>query len=362
MAPTLANTSPASRFRIEQWIPYMEREGCEFTYASFEDEDMHDVIYTKGNYLRKTQAVVRCLTRRLRLLTAVGAYDAVFLFEEASRLGPAVVERIVNWMHIPIIYDFCDPIWMPYRSPTNKYLSYLKCFGKTASICKMACHVIVGNRYLAEYVRRFNANVTIVPLTIDTAAYVPRGFVESGDSDPPVIGWIGSHSTVWHLEQFGPVLQKLIRTKRFRLKVVGAADFALPGVEVQTRPWEAANEAAVIREFDIGIMPLPDDPWVRLRTHMKVRQYMGLGVPCVASPVGVIPELVEDGMNGFLAATEEEWIEKLSRLIDDRELRRGLGAAGRKTIEARCSAEQWAPKVLEIIRGSVAGRAGQERR
>lgn len=351
MAPSLANTSPASRFRIEQWMPYMEREGVSFTYAAFEDEEMHHIIYTEGNHFRKARSVLRCLLKRFALLREIKNQDAVFLFEEAARVGPAIIERIIDRLGIPIIYDFCDPIWMPYKSPTNSYLSYLKCFGKTATICKLSDRVIVGNRYLAEYARQFNPNVTVVPLTIDTCIYTEKNWQGSRGSTP-VIGWIGSHSTIWHLERSGHMLQKLRATRRFRLRVVGAANCSVPGIEVETRPWKAATEVSEIKQFDVGIMPLPDDPWVRLRTHMKVRQYMGVGIPCVASPVGVITELIEDGVNGFLASTETEWIEKLSRLIDDPELRHRLGAAARKTIDEHCSAERWAPKVLEIIRSA----------
>jgi glycosyltransferase involved in cell wall biosynthesis len=343
-------------------MPYMEQEGVEFTYASFEDEELHRIIYTHGNYLRKAKSVLRASLKRLGLLTEVKNYDVVFLFEEASRLGPAFIERLITRIGVPIVYDFCDPIWMPYKSPTNKYLSYLKCFGKTATICKLSSHVLAGNKYVADYARQFNSRVTIVPLTIDTVAYTEKTCEVPRDAEPPVIGWSGSHSTVWHLDGFRDVLQKLRAKRPYKLRVVGTASYQLDGVDVLARPWRAETEVADLKEFDIGMMPLPDDPWVRLRTQLKVRQYMGLGIPCVASAVGIIPELIQDGVNGSLASTEAEWIDKLSRLIDDPELRRRLGAAGRKTIEERYSAKLWAPRVLEIMRSvsriSSTGSAG----
>ncbi len=340
-------------------MPYMEREGVEFTYASFEDGELRRIVYMHGNYLKKAKSVLRAFLKRLGLCTEVKNYDVVFLFEEASRLGPAFIERLITWIGIPIVYDFCDPIWMPYRSPTNKYWSYLKCFGKTATICKLSAHVLVGNKYLADYARQFNSRVTIVPLTIDTASYTEKTWEEPRDAEPPVIGWSGSHSTVWHLDGFRAVLQKLRAKRPYKLRVVGTASYQLDGVDVQACPWRAETEVADLKEFDIGIMPLPGDPWVRLRTHLKVRQYMGLGIPCVASPVGIIPELIQDGVNGFLASTEAEWIDKLSRLIDDPGLRRRLGPAGRETIEEQYSAEVWAPKVLGILR-SVVGDGGRD--
>src|SRR5262249_21634677 len=104
-------------------------------------------------------------------------------------------------------------------------------------------------------------------------------------------------------------------------------------------------------------MPLPNDPWTRLRSHLKVRQYMGLGIPCVGSPVGIMGELIDDGKNGFLAHDEDEWVAKLTRLLDDAALRRKIGAAGRATIVERYSASLWAPRVLEILREAAHCRA-----
>jgi glycosyltransferase involved in cell wall biosynthesis len=97
-------------------------------------------------------------------------------------------------------------------------------------------------------------------------------------------------------------------------------------------------------------MPLPDDPWVKLRSHLKVRQFMSVGVPCVASPVGIIPELIQDGVNGFLAGSEQQWIEKLSKLIDDPGLRRRMGERARATIQERYSGQVWSKLVAQVLR------------
>jgi glycosyltransferase involved in cell wall biosynthesis len=109
--------------------------------------------------------------------------------------------------------------------------------------------------------------------------------------------------------------------------------------------------------MDIGIMPLPDDAWTRLRSHLKVRQYMGVGIPAVAAPAGVNRELIEDGINGFLAEPAGEWLDRLVRLLDDPELRLAMGRRARATIEERYSGEVWAGRVLGIL-NQVLGREG----
>ncbi len=360
IAPSLRDTSPGSRFRIEQWIPYLEAAGVSCTYAGFEDETLHELIYTPHNYAKKTRAMMRAIGRRISLVGQVRSYDLVFLFEEAARVGPAVLERVIRWLGVPVVYDFCDPIYLPYKSPMNHHLARLKCFGKTASICRLADHVLAGNEDLADYARRYNPRVTVVPITIDTAEYSVKSSTRPA-GEPPVVGWSGSHSTIPHLQRLAPILKALAAIRRYRLEVIGTEGLEIDGVDVTARRWSRASEVEDLHGFDIGIMPLPDDPWTRLRSHLKVRQYMGVGLPSVVSPVGVNRDLVEDGVNGFLAETADDWLEKLVRLIDDSDLRREMGRRARARIEESYSGALWAGRVLEILR-QVRGPEGSPSR
>ncbi len=355
LAPSLRNTSPGSRFRVEQWMEHWERDGVECVYRSFEDEQLHNVIYTRGNRAQKAMQIALAFGRRFGLLGSVRDFDAVFIYEEASRIGPAIIERLIARTGVPIIYDFCDPVYLAYKSPTNSYLSYLKFFGKTATICELAAKVLVGNDELGDYARQHSQDVHLVPITIDTDQYQPRSWPKTPPARP-IVGWSGSHTTAPHLAGLADVLRRLKSARDFELEVIGAPSFSLPGVDLKPIPWRAATETADLSRFDLGIMPLPDDEWTRLRSHLKIRQYMGLGIPCVVSPVGVNKELISDGENGFLAVSDDEWVEKVSRLIDDPALRQRLGEAGRRTIEERYSAKLWAPRVLEMIRVAIAGR------
>jgi hypothetical protein len=117
---------------------------------------------------------------------------------EAALLGPALFERRLSAKGVPFIFDFDDAIFVPYISPANGILSLLKMAGKTASICRRAGHVTVGNRFLETYARRYNSNVTIVPTTIDTDRFKPVEKTEKTDAIP-VLGWTGSYSTLQHL-------------------------------------------------------------------------------------------------------------------------------------------------------------------
>ncbi len=358
LLPYIYDTSPGARFRIEQWARYMEREGVEFDFASFEDGALHRAIYQQGRYLEKVARMSLGFGRRLMSLSRVRKYDLVFLHREASIIGPAVLERLLARLGVPVVFDFDDAIWTPYVSPVNRHLSYLKFFGKTPVICRLSTHITVGNEYLAEFARRYNPNVSVVPTTIDTETYLPSPL--EGDDRPPTIGWTGSHSTVQHLDTLRGALAKLRGRQPYRLQVVGTPAYALDGVEVDARPWRAESEVQDLRGIDVGVMPLPDDDYAKGKCGLKMLQYMALGIPPVASPVGVNSEIVEDGVDGFLAANEGDWVEKLAALLSDPELRTRIGRAGRETVERRYSAEVWAPRVHELFKAVASGRRRDE--
>ena len=158
-------------------------------------------------------------------------------------------------------------------------------------------------------------------------------------------------------------LGRLAERVRFRLRVIGAPGAAagapgLEGLDVEWLPWRAETEVEDLRPLDVGVMPLPEDRWSKGKCGMKALQYMGLGVATVCSPVGVNTEIIQDGENGLIASTEDEWVEKLTRLLRSAELRRRLGLAGRATVEARYSAEVVAPLVYSVLESVTRPRKG----
>ena len=350
LSPSLYDTSPGQRFRMEQWSPLLAEWGIEVDFHSFECAALNSVLYQSGNLRQKMRLVARAFARRRDLLRSVCDYDAVYVFREAALLGPPVFERQIHRRGVPLVFDFDDAVFVPYRSPSNGYLSYLKFPAKTRTICQLASHVMAGNSYLADYARRVNDCVTVVPTTIDTDKYT----VESRHPSAfPVIGWSGSYSTVQHLDTLRGALTRLAKEERFRLRVIGTPNYALAGVAVDSLAWQSHREVEDLRAIDIGIMPLPDDPWSRGKCGLKALQYMALGIPTVCSPVGVNTEIITDGENGLIAATEDEWVAKLKQLLRSAEMRRRLGLAGRATVESRYSAATQAPRVRDIFESVV---------
>jgi glycosyltransferase involved in cell wall biosynthesis len=348
--PQEVDTSPGQRFRIEQWDPYLRREGIEITYAPFAPAHLTTLLQQPGRLAQKAGGIAKALRNRLRDAWKAPAFDLVYVFREGALLGPALIEQVLSSRGVPFVFDFDDAIWVRYVSPANSYLSYLRFPGKTATLCRLACHVMVGNNYLGDYASRYNERVSIVPTTIDTVKYTP---ILPRADQRPVIGWTGSYSTIQYLRQVRGALERLHARRDFRVVVVGGTGFDADAVEVEHRPWRSATEVQDISGFDIGIMPLPDAEWERGKCGLKALQYMALGIPSVVSPVGVNREIIEHGRNGFLATTEEDWVVTLDRLLVDPELRFRVGRAARVTVEERFSATVHAPRVAQVFRSAV---------
>ena len=341
------------RFRIAQFIPYLRSVGIEVTLRSLFTADFFNLVYRRGQYARKASGFARLALKHLASLRDLSRFDAVFLYREMLPIGPAIIERLLALRgRPPIVFDFDDAIFLPSVSEANRPIAALKQPQKVATIIRHSDRVIAGNEYLAAYARRFNDAVTVIPTVVDTAKFVPRAAPDNGvPRSTPVVGWIGSPTTASYLVGLIPVLQRVHGTCPFVLRVSGAGDpIDAPGLDIEQPAWSLLGEVELFNTCDVGVYPLADDDWARGKCGFKAIEFMACGVPVVAAAVGVNREIIEDGVNGFLASTDAEWIEKLGRLLVDPELRRRLGAAGRRTIEQRYSLQVHAPAVAAAIR------------
>jgi glycosyltransferase involved in cell wall biosynthesis len=350
------DTSPAQRYRIEQWQPLLERDHrIRITYAPFIRREDYEVIMRRGHVARKARAMLSGFGRRIIDVARAGKFDCVYLLREAAAIGPAIFERLLA-ARTPYVFDFDDAIFLPQVSDVNRSFAFLKSHQKTKSICRRAAHVMAGNEYLAAWARHYNANVTVIPTTVDTDRYTPR---DRPDNPIPVIGWIGSPTTAVYLRQIRDVFVRLAETHSFRLRIIGAPDFEQTfGVDTESVPWSAETELDELCKFDIGLMPLRDDEWARGKCGLKALLYMSQGQAVVCSPVGVNREIVIDGVNGLQAVTTADWVQSLRQLLDSSSLRSRLGAAGRQTVLARYSARSQVPRVAAILRAVALDRRG----
>jgi glycosyltransferase involved in cell wall biosynthesis len=168
-----------------------------------------------------------------------------------------------------------------------------------------------------------------------------------------VIGWVGGASTSPYLEIIAdPLKEALRRHPDWELWLVGAkpAVVANLGIPARALSWSLEEEADLLRQFAVGVQPLPDGPWTRGKGGYKALQYMAVAAPVVSSPVGVNQSLVEHGRTGYLAASPEQWVESLEKLVQDPDLRRRFGQAGREKVVSRHSLTRAADVLSRRIR------------
>jgi glycosyltransferase involved in cell wall biosynthesis len=345
LVPYPTDRAPGQRYRIEQWIPYLRERGIHVTLSPFLSAAGMDVLYKRGHAALKAREMLRGYFKRLLESLSSSGADVFFVYREAALLGPAWVERLFATRR-PVVFDFDDAIYLRDTSEANAWSRKFKSPEKVAAVCRLARHITVGNEFLANFASQHGSQVTVIPSTIDTDVYR----IEPRARNPvPVIGWTGSPTTVPYLMMIVPALKRLREKREFELRIIGStAD--IDGIAVRNLPWRSKTEADDLRAVDVGLMPVPDDEWSRGKCGMKALQYMALGIPPVVSPVGVNASIVRDGVNGFHARTEREWVDRMTLLIDDESYRRTLGDRARRTVEEAYSARLHAPRIARILR------------
>ncbi|MFL2565711.1 MAG: glycosyltransferase family 4 protein [Parvicellaceae bacterium] len=329
--------SPGQRYRFEQFFDYLELKGIQCFLANIINEKDEIALYHSKSILKKIKIGLNSYKRRWIHTSEIHQYDLIVIYREVLPTKSIYFEKYISKNNIPIVYDFDDAIWVKDVSEVNKKISFLKDEKKIEKILPLCKHITCGNEYLANFARKINPNVTIIPSTVDTDLYKP--IVTSSKSDIVKIGWVGSHTTVKHFEMITDVYLEL--KKKFKNKIefvlIGDEQYHNKQLGIKGVKWENKKEVELFNSFDIGIMPIPNNEWSKGKCGMKGLLYMSVGIPTVMSAVGMNKKIIQNGKNGFLANKSSEWLEILSNLIENKNLRKKVGAKGRDSVEKNYS-------------------------
>lgn len=343
----------SSRVRTMQYIPALGREGIEVQVAPFFDDAYLHALY---NGSQKRASIAAYMFLRIRQMRGNPAPDIVWLEKEALPWIPWLIERAALPHKVPIVSDYDDAVF--HRYDTHRLGAVRAILGnKIKHVMAASDLVIAGNPYLSDHARRGGApRVEIVPTVVDLESY--QVSPDSLAGKDLRVGWIGTPETWQKLANpIHKTLDQLLAKRGALFRAVGAGMQAHTNGTLEVLPWTEDSEVALIQGMDIGVMPLPDTPWTRGKNGYKLIQYMACGLPVVASPVGVNRDIVEPGVNGFLAESDDEWRTAIEALLNDADLRRRMGAAGRKKIEQEYSLQVWGPRVAQMLRGLIEDRA-----
>jgi glycosyltransferase involved in cell wall biosynthesis len=353
LVPNKLGVSPGQRLRVEAWAAPLAAAGWEIKFYPFEDDNLHDVLYKPGHQLTKALRLGSSYLRQFNTVLSDLNCDGLFIYREAALVGPAFLERLSKRLNVPIIYDIDDPIFLPYRSPVNGWMSLLKFSRKTHSLFRMSDRVMAINDLIGDYAREFNDSVSIVPNFVDTNVYRPAS---KPDGAQPQIVWTGSVSTLRNLHTIAEPLRKLQAKYDVPLRVIANGETQIDGVRIDLREWSAEAEILNLQDCDIGIVPLLDLDWNPWKFFLKTVQYMAVGLPVVARNMGSNSEVIKDGVNGFLVETEKEWFDRLSLLIENKDLRLKMGDAARETAVDNYSMKTQITRVVDIFEEVYGGR------
>jgi glycosyltransferase involved in cell wall biosynthesis len=343
--------SADTRYRIEQFLPGLRQAEIHAVVRPFMSERLFSIYAERGHALAKIRETAAAMARRLWDVLSARDYDVIFLHKEAFMFGPPWLEKALRARAGGLIFDMDDAFWS--HPPQLRQIGrILRDPRKIERIIACSDHVLAGNTLLAEYARQFNPQVTVFPTVIDTARYRP---VDRSKESTITLGWVGRWSSAFYLNSLVDVFRALCdRYPHFQVKLIGAGDVRWPGVRLVSQPWRLETEIEDLQSLTIGMMPLDDDEYARYKCGFKLLQYMGVGVPGVASPVGVNTEIIQHGVNGFLASTPSEWFTCLSQLIEDPGLRATTGGLGRTTVETRYSLERALLVLIQVLENAAA--------
>jgi len=322
---TQKKDAPSTKWRLLQFVPHFEKAGLQCTV-----EEM-----PAGLVARLSQAK-----------RALG-FDVTIL---QKRLLPKMILNRLRKHAKALIFEFDDVVTLKKddagsirESPTKD-----RRFRRTVRVVDA---VTTTNETLAEYARREGAEldrVHVMPTVIDLARWNPR--TPSDSTREITIGWMGTPSNLPSVEILKAPLTRLCRRyEDLKLKIVCEEPIVMDGVRMIHQPFSAEHEVADVRTFDIAVAPLVEDPWTRGKVSTKLLAYFGAGLPVVASDVSANRIYIRDGENGFLVGTLGQWEEKLTKLIENPELRKSVGAKARESAEKEFSLGAALPRYLALF-------------
>jgi len=339
MTEAMKSFSEASRLNV-LFLPLYSMQGASSRYRVYHYADRlpsHGfdvkILHPRSYTLASKALYILSLPKALRWA------DVVVIQKKLFR---SPLYALIRHLNNAVVFDFDDALYVD-NSITNM-LSH---------VLRTSRHVIVGNRHLENFARRFTDRVTRIPTPVDVQAFTPAD-KKCLVNDVITIGWIGAGGNLIYLEHLEPVFERIYLSKgqTVQLKVISDRTFRfrscrLPVVNI---PWSLSTELEALRSLDIGIMPLTDDELSRGKCAFKVLQYMSVGIATVASSVGMNREVIHHLGNGMLATSLEEWRCALLHLIENPALREQFGREARKTVEYEYSYEVTTPHLASVLK------------
>ena len=347
--PRYPEEGASSRYRVYQYLSYLEAAGIEYDVEPFMSSAMYRLMMRPGHGIRKAVATLKATLHRFAVVRRAKEYDLVYLQRECLPFGSAWLERAIKKQGIKTIFDYDDALFIFKGSTHNKLADRFKRPEKYLEIFKLVDCVLAGNDWLRDQAGQYCRDARTFEVAENLERYTQRS--PQVDTGAVTIGWLGSPSTEKYLRLIESALRAVCRKyPGTKLKVIGGGAFQAEGIPVEQVAWAMETEVAHLHTFDIGIMPLPLEEWSKGKSGGKARTYMAVGLPVVATGIGYNCELIKDGETGFLVKETAQWVAVLSRLVEDAALRQQTGDAARRYVAVHFALTKLGPRFADILR------------
>ncbi|WP_158907806.1 glycosyltransferase [Rectinema subterraneum] len=335
----------SSRVRVFQLLPSLRKFGIKYKIIKYNNYFINKVLFVKHYHNRSNIIIFKIIDRLLHyykilyFIIISFFYDICFI---QKIVLPILAIKVLTRINNNLVFDIDDALYC------NDDGNFIKNY-RLNYILKNSKHVFVGNDELYNYASKYCSSVSKIIGPIDCNRYKPS--IKINQDEIVTIGWIGSDSTTKYLLSILNILDHLtVKHENLRIIAIGAKNEKIfRGIKIEIINWSLKTELYYLSKFDIGIMPLIDDLWTKGKGGYKILQYMAIGIPVVASSVGINKYLIRNGYNGFLASNEIEWTEKLEYLILNKDKRIDMGKRGRIIANNNYSIEKSISEMLEVF-------------
>jgi len=336
---------PSDRFRLIQFIPYLEKAGFNVRFIKaipnlyYKPKYNSRILYWGVVFIAR---FLRDISYAVRIkLIKKGSFRFIFINRPLIPYGKIrLYEKKVFNKRIPVVFDFDDALFLndKLRAKLEFYIS-------------RATKVIAANKILADYSRMINNETNILPTVIDHLKYKKKEF-KFNNNEAITFGWIGSFDAMrFALPSIRNPLLKISQAQKFRFVIIADKEPTLDLVSIPYTffRWSSESEVLLLKTLDIGLMPLANNKFQEAKSGAKLLQYMGLGIPSIASPLGVNKEIVKNGINGFLATNEDEWYNIMLDILNNKYDLKIISDAAYETVHQKYSIKAVLPKLIEIL-------------
>lgn len=342
-------TAPISYYRIVQFAnemknipnispmyPEFDPKKCDSLIRDYEQNPENYISYF--NHLFSIVDVVVCqAVHSLKFLATLEMYKDIYKFK-------LVMESDDDPFHIDNDHPSAKNIGVGTDIEQNSH-----------DQIKLSDAIIVSTDYLNSVFRCLKSKVYTVPNAIDFNIwnFEKKPF----NPDKIVLGWSGASGHGKDLSIVRPILEKILNEiPNLHIKCLHGANNLIDNERFSNdSTWTQINDYPKKLHsmgFDIAIAPLWDNEFNRSKSNLRYLEYSALGIPCVASPVEPYKTTIEDGVNGFLARNEKNWVDKIKELIYNEKVRNSIGENAfqkvKKDFNLKTVTQKYADILLEI--------------